>query len=71
MVQKFHELLWILKKLQIENSNSHHEDSSNFAGKLYKHIKKLPEALPVNPFLFENEMICKINDSFTDLPKDT
>ena len=56
---------------QIENSNNYHEDSSSFAGKLYRYIKTLYEALPVNPFLPKNEMILKINDPSTDLPKDT
>ena len=56
---------------QIENSNSHHENSSSFADKLYKPIKLLYEALPVNPFSLKNKMICKINNLSTDLPKDT
>ena len=54
---------------QIENS--HHENSSSFAGKFYKDIKMLYEALPVDPPTLKNEMICKINDPPTDLPKDT
>ena len=56
---------------QIENSSNHHEDSSSFAGKFYRDIKTLYEALPVNPSKLKNKMICKINDPSTDLPKDT
>ena len=58
-------------RLQIENSNSHHEDSSSFADNLYKPIKLLYEALPLNPFSLKNKMICKINNLSTGLPKDT
>ena len=56
---------------QIENSNSHHEDSSSFAHNLYKPIKLLYEALLVNPFSLKNKMICKIHNLSTDLSKDT
>ena len=40
-----------------EDSNSYHKNSSNFASKLYKDIKTLHEALPVNLFMFENETL--------------
>ena len=56
---------------EIENSSNHHEDSPIFAGKFYRDIKTLYEALPVNLFMLKNEMICKINYPSTDLPKDT
>ena len=55
---------------QTENSINHHEDSSSFAGTFYRDIKILYEALPVNPFMCKNEMICKINGLSTDLAKD-
>ena len=56
---------------ETENSSNHHENSSSFAGKFYRGIKTLYEALPVNPLMLKNEMICNINDPYTDLPKDT
>ena len=40
-----------------EDSNSYHENSSNFASKLYKDIKTLHEALLVNLLIFENEIL--------------
>ena len=53
---------------QIENSDSHHEDSSSFTGKFYKDRKALYQILPVNSFMLKNELICKVNDPSTDLP---
>ena len=55
---------------QTENSINHYEDSSSFAGTFYRDIKILYEALPVNPVMCKNEMICKINGLSTDLAKD-
>ena len=71
-MKKFHELLKLEETfiLQTENINSHYKDPSSFGGKFYSDIKTLYEALPVNPLMLKNEMICKINDPSTDLPKD-
>lgn len=73
-MRKFHELLKSLKThlyLKLKIVTTIIKIPSNFAGKFYRDIKTLYEALPVNPFMLKNKMMCKINDPCTDLPKDT
>ena len=47
---------------QVKSSNNHHEDCISFSFKFYSDIKTLYEAIPVNPFVVEDDMIFRIND---------
>ena len=56
---------------QVKSSNNHHEDCISFGFKFYSDIKTLYEALPVNPFMVEDDMIFRINDPSAVLPNET
>ena len=58
-------------KPQVKSSNNHHEDCISFSLKFYSDIKPLYEALPVNPFMAEDDMIFRINDPSAGLPNET
>ena len=56
---------------QVKSSNNHHEDCISFSFKFYSDIKTLYEALPVNPFMVEDDIIFRINDPSAVLPNET
>ena len=56
---------------QVKSSNNHHEDCISFSFKFYSDIKALYEALPLNPFMVEDDMIFRINDPSAVLPNET